>query len=760
MGQSLKALLAEMRRRNVFRVAGTYTVVSWIMVQIASITTTSFGAPDWVMKMIIVTLLIGFPVAIVFAWAFEIAPEGIKLTDSVHDDENISFQTAQKLDLAILAGIIIVAGLMIFTYVSPSKLSPESLSSQNETVNLPPGSAIRPSAPPEIQTIAQATSSDANSIDNGEQSIAVLPFADFSANQDQDYFAKGISEELLNVLAQIDGLRVASRTSAFAFNQQDKSIREISQALNVAHVLEGSIRKAGDTLRITAQLINTANDEHLWSETYDRPLSAQNIFSVQDEIAAAIVKELKGRLSFQPKGTSGRTVSLKAYELYLKGLENANKRLPAPLNKAITSFKDVIALDPNFPQAYSGLADSYMFSYIYGGQDRETVMREARQNIDRALSLSPNSAEALTSAAMYEIMFDDSVNQAKAIDFATRAIEANPNYSVAYHRLGQAHAKQSDYEKGLEAFKKARELDPLSPSILNNVARLQRLLGDWESAKTTSLDNMRWNPNQPAGYIAVAVIAFDQANFAESHSVAKDAQALNPADPTPNLLLKEIYLNAKMFEQAKAIIVNDAVYPGVNEGALAIEAIETGQTKEVKRLIAAIEDDNLDHTEDLQRAARLYTFIGEVEKALTLYETVLETGEYDEKNADIDNILVLANASAILTRMGHPKAPLYRAKLEQYFIGKTANDFARQNELWAGASYMAMGKNPESAYPWIDRMIDLGQADILLREIAFDNLRGSEAFTQREVRMEKNRSDLRNALLAQRASPKENWLPF
>jgi len=751
----LKKLLAEMRRRNVFRVAGTYTVVSWIMVQIASITTTSFGAPDWVMKMIIVTLLIGFPVAIVLAWAFEMTPEGVKLTETVSENDSIAAQTARKLDLAILAGILIVAALMMYSFVSPTKLSSETV--LTDAVNdTPPQTAAARSV-----TLNDNSSDSQSAIfDNGEQSIAVLPFADYSPDKDQDYFAKGISEELLNVLARINGLRVASRTSAFAFNQQDKSIREISQALNVAHVLEGSIRKAGDTLRITAQLINTSTDHHVWSETYDRPLSAQSIFDIQDEIAAAIVKELKGRLSFQPSGAEGRTVSLEAYELYLKGLENANKRLPEPLNQAIQNFKDAIALDPNFPQAYSGLADSYMFSYIYGGQDRDTVMREARQDIDRALALSPNSAEALTSAAMYELMFDDGVDASKAINFASKAIKANPNYSVAHHRLGQAYAREANYEAGLKAFEKARELDPLSASILNNVARLQRLTGDWKGAKATSLDNMRWNPNQPAGYIAAAVIDFDQGNFANSHSLAKDAQALNPEDPTPNLLLQESYLKARMFAEAQAVNVNEAVYAGSNINAKTIAYIEAGNFQSARDLIVQIEDDNIENTDDSQRAAYLYMMIGDLGKALELYEAILEIREYENKDADIDNILLLAHASATLKRMEHPKTDIFRQKLAVYFEGRSPQDFERQNELWAGASFMASSDTPEEAYPWIDRMLDLGQADVLLSEIAFDSLRGSEAFKLRDARMTENRDKLKDALEAQRANPKKTWLPF
>jgi TolB-like protein/predicted Zn-dependent protease len=749
----LKAIIAELKRRNVFRIAGTYAVVSWIMVQIAAITTTSFGAPDWVMKMLIVTFAIGFPIALVFAWAFEMTPEGVRPTESISAEDSIAIHTGRKLDYAILIGLIIVGALIITSQFLPKPSPSQTPTESNIDISATDSKQIK-------ETMATAEAS--NTAEFGRLSIAVLPFDDFSPDKDQDYFAKGISEELLNVLARIEGLRVASRTSAFAFQEQDKSVGEIAEALNVAHILEGSIRKAGNTLRITAQLINTSNDQHIWSETYDRPLSAQNIFAVQDEIAAAIVDELKGRLSFTPEGSTGRTVSLEAYELYLQGLEKAKVRLPDPLNEAIQKFESVIALDPNYSQAYSGLADSYMLSYIYGGQERETAQAQALKNIDRALALSSNSAEALSSRAMYAHMFRSGNDVSESIDYAKRAIAANPNYSTAYHRLGQAYATQFDYKESLAAFEKAREFDPLSPTILSSVARLQNLLGDWKAAKATSLDIKKWHPNQPIGYIYLSYFNFTEGNYAEAHSLAKDAQALNPQDTTHPLLLQEIYLKARMFEEALAIKVNEDVFPhaGQNAMARAVVALDTGNVDNITTLIDAIEDDNPADVEDLKKAGMLHYLTGNYTAALPLYKTAIDTQNLKEEDADIDNLLFMARAAVILDQKNDQDARGFRNKLGDYFGDASHDDFDRQVELWAGAILAATSVEPQSAFPWLDRMLDLSQVDIVLKEPAFDRLRGTEEFAEMEQRMEENRDRLHTALEQQRANPKPNWLPF
>ena len=191
-----------------------------------------------------------------------------------------------------------------------------------------------------------------------------------------------------------------------------------------------------------------------------------------------------------------------------------------------------------------------MLAFAYGALPKEAAKVESRKNIDRALVLSPNSAETLTSAAMYDHMFSESSDSEAAIDYALKAVAANPNYSVAFHRLGQAYAKKGEYEKSLKAFEQARTLDPLSASILNNIARIQRLTGDWKAAKATTLDNIKWNPDQPAGHIALSVFYFYEGDFLNSFLAAKEGQALNPNDPTPPIILKEILIKARLFDKA------------------------------------------------------------------------------------------------------------------------------------------------------------------------------------------------------------------
>ena len=707
-------------------------MVSWIMVQIAAITTASFGAPDWVMKMIIITLVIGFPIAMVLAWAFEMTPEGMRPTETIPSEDSIASQTGRKLDWAILAGLLVVGGLMVFAqFFSPDRgpdLNAESLLTESaQAASM--GGAGAPAASIEAEP-------------KTAQSIAVLPFEDYSADKDQDYFAKGISEELLNVLARISGLRVASRTSAFAFGGQNKSVQEISDALNVSHILDGSVRKAGDTLRISAQLIETSGDNQVWSATYDRPLTAKNIFDVQDEIAEAIVEELKGRLSVAPDGKVERTESLEAYQLYLRAREKANERLPAPLTEAIEGFKAVIELDPGFSHAYSGLADSYMLAAAYGALTPETAKTEARKNIDRALVLSPNSAETLTSAAMYDHMFSDDPESVAAIDYALKAVATNPNYSVAFHRLGQAYAKRGDYEMSLKAFEQARNLDPLSASILNNIARIQRLTGDWKAAKATTLDNINWNPEQPAGHIALSVFYFDEGDFVNSFTSAKNAEALNPNDPYPPIILKEIFLKAKLYEDALAL--DDSIKMN------AVIAVETGDLKKAKALFPELKDPT-------DRAYIAY-MMKDLERAASAYENVINNLGYKTLEADTDNLVDFANISFVFGKLGLPKGMIYRERLKNYFGDKSASQFELQNQLWAGAVFKASSQKPKQALPWIDRMISLGQADNLLDGPAFDALGKLPEFKQRQDRMNENRMKLNEAIQAKLAAPNPDWV--
>ena len=280
------SLFSELRRRNVFRVGIAYTVVAWLVAQVAELALDSFGSPEWVMKTLLLFLALGLPFAIIFAWAFEMTPEGLKREKDVDRSQSITHKTGRRLNYSII-GILVVALAFSLATRDWSHRGPDDTPT------------------PEVAS--------------DEMTIAVLPFVNMSDDKENEYVSDGISEELLNVLVKVEGLRVASRTSSFSFKGKDTPIPEIAEALRVEHVLEGSVRKAGDTIRITAQLIDVKTDSHLWSETYDRKL--EDIFVIQDEISAHIVEALKIALGAgDVVETAGKpTENLVAYEAYLKG---------------------------------------------------------------------------------------------------------------------------------------------------------------------------------------------------------------------------------------------------------------------------------------------------------------------------------------------------------------------------------------------------------------------------------------------------------
>jgi TolB-like protein len=270
------SLFGELKRRNVFRVAIAYSVVAWLVAQVAELAMESFGSPDWVMKTLLLLLAIGLPIAIVFAWAFEMTPEGVKREKDVDRTTSITHQTGRKINTIIISVLVIALGFSVVTHRWAGGDGTES---------------------PAVDAPTQTTASS-------DQSIAVLPFVNMSNDADNEYFSDGISEELLNVLVRVEGLRVASRTSSFAFKGKDTSIPNIAESLGVEHVLEGSVRKAGNTVRVTAQLIDARTDTHLWSETYDRKL--EDIFAIQDEISGHIVEALKIALGAGGEQTTAR----------------------------------------------------------------------------------------------------------------------------------------------------------------------------------------------------------------------------------------------------------------------------------------------------------------------------------------------------------------------------------------------------------------------------------------------------------------------
>ncbi|MDQ6861847.1 MAG: adenylyl cyclase, partial [Verrucomicrobiota bacterium] len=427
---------AELKRRNVVRMAGLYLVGAWLLTQVASTVLPMFGAPDWLPRSIVILLVIGFVPALVFAWVFELTPQGLKRDEDVAPNESIAPQTARRMNWMTTA-VLLVA----LTYFAFDKF------------------VLTPRRNAALAATASTPTVDAHS-------LAVLPFVNMSGDAANEYFSDGISEEILNVLARTPELHVAARTSSFSFKGKTLEVPEIARDLNVRMVLEGSVRKQGDRVRITAQLIDAKNGFHVWSETFDRKL--QDIFAIQDEIAKAIGNELEVKLvrpAAAGKSSAG-TTNLAAYDLYLRGIALWQLRRGEELWEAIDLLDKAAEADPDFAQAYAGEALVYAVLPDYSGRIAyaESLAR-GKDFAERALALDPTLPEAY--AALGNIA--DSENRRATADvLLRRAITLRPSFATAYQWRGTLLMGNGDLTGGLASLERASSLDPRSLVVGDN----------------------------------------------------------------------------------------------------------------------------------------------------------------------------------------------------------------------------------------------------------------------------------------------------
>ncbi len=397
------SLVSELKRRNVFRVAAAYVVTAWLILQVVELIFPVYGFSDAAIRFVISALAVGLIPVIILAWAFELTPEGLRKEQDVDQPQPVAPQARKKLDRVIMVLLAVALGYFAFDKFVMSE-----------------------SREAEIAEVArQEGRTDAVVESYGELSIAVLPFVDMSPGKDQEYMSDGIAEELLNLLTRIPELRVISRSSSFSFKGKDIDIPTVAQKLNAAYILEGSVRKAGDQLRITAQLIEARSDTHLWSKTFDRKL--ENIFQIQDEIAAKVVEEL--RITLLADMPRSRRIDEEAYTLVLQARYFWYRRAPGDEEQALLLYQRALEIDPNYAPAWAGLSVAYSVAADDDRIDRETGLARAYEAAEKALALDPNLADA-------------------------------------HVRMGQALGRQGDRSGQRAEYERAYELDPNNPLVL------------------------------------------------------------------------------------------------------------------------------------------------------------------------------------------------------------------------------------------------------------------------------------------------------
>jgi len=470
----------ELKRRNVFRVAIGYAITAWVLLQAVDLVLENINAPDWVMQVFMLALAIGFPLAIFFAWAFEMTPEGVKREADVDRSQSIAPQTGRKLDRAIILFLAIAVVFLMYKQFGTEKGEKvlEPISQQAAVQVAETGDEKRALTP----------------FRPGTNSIAVLPFVNMSADPDNEYFSDGIAEEILNVLARIPELKVAARTSAFAFKGSNTNISEIARELKVENVLEGSVRKSGNQVRVTAQLIKADDGYHLWSNTYDRELD--NIFAIQDEIAQSIAEAMKVTLDIDTDASSNMTgtTSTEAYDAYLRGMNQWHLRTEESLNNSIDLFGQAIAIDPGFAKAYAGLALTYAIIMDYSDMPYKEAMGLARSAAEKALALDPQSVEAAT-ALVYTT--NDLPEQ---LAYSSKAVELGPWFATAHQWHATNLSLTGDLDAARAEYLIAYELDPRSRVIGFNLAYEYQAEGNWHEAERILLQLTSHAPDYVIGW--------------------------------------------------------------------------------------------------------------------------------------------------------------------------------------------------------------------------------------------------------------------
>jgi TolB-like protein/Tfp pilus assembly protein PilF len=438
------SLIAELKRRNVFRVAVAYLALGWIVTEVTATVAPMLNLPEWVGPVVLWIGIVGFPFVVMFSWIYELTPEGLKREAEIDPSASVTQHTARRLDYLIIGLLVVVIGLYAYQAFRPATESHKTV-----IARATPGGEPGTTGPESVE----------------DRSVAVLPFVDMSEAGDQEYFADGISEELLNLLAKVPQLRVIARTSSFSFKGKEVDIAEIAQKLNVANVLEGSVRKSGDTLRITAQLIRASDSSHVWSETYDRKLT--DVFAVQDEIAAAVVEQLK--VTLLGDAPKARATDPEAYRLYLQARQISRQASPAAYEQAIALFKQALAIDPSYAPAWADLAIAY-----FGQMDLGQI------SMDQGL--------ALGHAAL------------------GKALEYDPSYALAYAYMASFEGIiERDYAAAAGHLEQALALDPANVEIIGIASGIARRLGRLELAIELAEYNVARDPLSVDGYAGLGL---------------------------------------------------------------------------------------------------------------------------------------------------------------------------------------------------------------------------------------------------------------
>jgi TolB-like protein/Tfp pilus assembly protein PilF len=525
----MPTFLSELRRRNVIRVAATYALIAWIIIEAGSVLLPTFGAPEGAFQIYVIAVIGGFFLSLILAWILEITPDGVKLEkDLDHSARRASPGTRHRMNMVII-GLLVLALTVSITF--------------NVT-------GIR-------------NSEDISASSAGGNWIAVLPFTDISDSQDNSSLVDGIHNDLLTTLASNKSLKVISQTSVMKYRGKTINIREIGKELKVDTILEGTVQRVGDNVRINMQLIDARTDEHLWAKVYDRNLTMQNIFDIQRDISASIARELRAALTPEDEGRLARipTTNLVAFNLYSKATSDmALRELPNAL-AARAQFEGAIALDPGFAEAHAGLATSVLLLFINDqAVERSEAFEIAEREIDIALELNPDLADAYAARGLLEMQHWDETHlgdaNIKAADAFNKALDLNPNHAYAYMWFASLRATEGSIEQAIDLYEKSKEVDPLGRIPYANLPGLYAQMGQNDEALRLLVQAIELHPDWSTPHQFMAIQLASLGRIDEALAWIKRAIDLSGDSMLANGMDAGIYMTFGEYDQARQVVSN------------------------------------------------------------------------------------------------------------------------------------------------------------------------------------------------------------
>ena len=715
----LSAVLTELNRRKVLRTVGAYAVAVFVVLQLMDAAVEPLRLPDWFPTLVVLVLILGFPLVFILAWQYEITPKGIRSTHSAG--------LLSRGHSALLFGLMTLGmfglGYGFYSYYASvftnMQAADEAVSvEQQQTLAAPPNS------------------------------VAVLPFADLSADASQGYFSDGIAEEILNVLAKVEGLHVAARTSSFAFRDEDLDIREIGRLLNVSTVLEGSVRKAGDRIRLTAQLINVKDGYHIWSETYDRELD--DVFAIQDDVASSIATALVDSFAGLEQAPASRTQDLAAFEAYRTGRLHWWRRSPEELQKAITLFAAALEHDPLYAPAYAAMADSWLLLALYGNLSNVEATERAMPMIEKALAIDPESAEGFAALGLARWQ----IGQLDAGESALRqAISLNEDYVPAFLWLGGLLGEAGRLPEQRQLLQQAMALDPLNELLAVNYAKNLISQGDYAAGKQLLTDLVELRPDSVTLLRLLSGNAINAGELVEGWRYANQSYVLEPDSPAVIEVMAAAWMSVGADAEAERLLLEGLQIAGDNFGlqnSYFFLLVRQGRLEKAENLLLDQFGSDIEVLpEQLQQfyyfqKGMIRLVAGDLESAARLVEQAIaeEAGQAWSET----QVMVMTISSALQSALGsHELAEQRLVGAERAVRRARINGVDDANINYTESSILALRGNAQAALEKLQIAYTRGFRQVWLMDLdpRLDALQQEPRYLELKVRMEQDIAEAR-----------------